>query len=269
MEYLEKQYGIHNTTPVDMYDMELRAKNPAQYQVPGVMGDLISAVGLPPELVPLDDGQLAWYWTTKDYPPPAWGMHLGSPCASVSQGGVLIPPHDDSEGRNTYFFPVIGIQLRTLFFQKIAHGDQVPVQTTKSICGPHSLDDYKAETLTIYSGDLLIQPPGQLHAEYYPNPALAHGGHFFTYGTLHHTYNLRSLEVTQGNSTQAHEHIDETLWRMAVLIPRLPPDRLSGKPELLAFVSTLLHGSSSQNASDTTPDNKVPPDKVTHGLTII
>ncbi|KAG2351851.1 hypothetical protein BDR07DRAFT_1500097 [Suillus spraguei] len=230
--------------------MELRAKNPAQYQVPGVMGDLISAVGLPPELVPLDDGQLAWYWTTKDYPPPAWGMHLGSPCASVSRVG-----HWDTTPDTV--------------FQKIAHGDQVPVQTTKSICGPHSLDDYKAETLTIYSGDLLIQPPGQLHAEYYPNPALAHGGHFFTYGTLHHTYNLRSLEVTQGNSTQAHEHIDETLWRMAVLIPRLPPDRLSGKPELLAFVSTLLHGSSSQNASDTTPDNKVPPDKVTHGLTII
>jgi hypothetical protein len=74
-----------------------------------------------------------------------------------------------------------------------------------------------------------IQPPGQLHAEYNPNTALARGGHFFTYGTLHHTHSSRSLEVTQGNSNQAHKYTDETLWRMAALIPRLPPDQLSGK----------------------------------------
>jgi hypothetical protein len=74
-----------------------------------------------------------------------------------------------------------------------------------------------------------IQPPGQLHAEYNPNPALAHGGHFFTYGTLYRTYSSRSLEVTPGNSSRAPECTDETLWRMAALIPRLPPDKLLGK----------------------------------------
>jgi hypothetical protein len=69
----------------------------------------------------------------------------------VSQGGVLIPPHRDSEGRNTYFFPVIGIQFRTLFFHKITQDGKPPC----SFGGPHDLDDYHAETLTIYPGDLL------------------------------------------------------------------------------------------------------------------
>lgn len=74
-----------------------------------------------------------------------------------------------------------------------------------------------------------MQPPGQLYAEYNPNPALARGGHFFTYGTMHHTHSSRCLEVTEGNTMQNHEYIDETLRRMAALIPRLPPDQLSGK----------------------------------------
>lgn len=74
-----------------------------------------------------------------------------------------------------------------------------------------------------------IQPPGQLHAEYNPNPALAHGGQFFTYGTLYRTYSSRYLQVTPGNNSGAQECTDETLWRMAALIPRLPPDKLLGK----------------------------------------
>lgn len=98
---------------------------------------------------------MAWHRTAKDCPPSGPGMHLGSSCASVSQGGVLIPPHRDSEGRNTYFFPVIGIQLRTLFFRKIACDSRVLFQATKFFCGPHDLDDYDSETVTLYPGDLL------------------------------------------------------------------------------------------------------------------
>jgi hypothetical protein len=68
MEYLEKRYGIHGTMPVDMHgkvldlqyshavnvhpgcpDMALRAKNPAQPYVPGVMSDLISGINNPNE----------------------------------------------------------------------------------------------------------------------------------------------------------------------------------------------------------------------------
>lgn len=82
-------------------------------------------------------------------------MHFGSPCASVSQGGVLIHPHRDSEGRNAYFFPVIGIQLRTLLFRKITSNGKVPLQATTSLSGSHDLDEYDAETVTIYPGDLL------------------------------------------------------------------------------------------------------------------
>ncbi|KAG1808886.1 uncharacterized protein BJ212DRAFT_1302787 [Suillus subaureus] len=239
MEYLEKWYGIHGTMPVDMHDMVLWAKNPAHPHVPGMMSDLILGinnpneqrcvldcpivVGLPLEQVPLDESQMAWHRTTRDCPSAGLGIHLGSPWASVSQGGVLIPPHHDSEGRNTYFFPVTGIQLQTLLFHKITCDGKVPLQATKSLCSSHDLDDYDAETMTIYPGDLLIQPPGQLHAEYNPNPAFAHEGHFFTYGTLHHTLSSRSLEVT----TQTCEYMDETLWRMAALIPQLPPDQLS------------------------------------------
>ncbi|KAG1890735.1 uncharacterized protein F5891DRAFT_1197815 [Suillus fuscotomentosus] len=262
MEYLEKRYGIHATMPVDIHDMELQAKHPAQPHVPGVMRDLILginnqnehryvldcpiAVGLPPELVPLDEGQMAWHRTIKDCPWPwPWpGIHLSTPCASVSQGGVLIPPCHDSKGQNAYFFPVIGIQLRTLLFPKIPHDGKVPFEATKFLCSPHDLDDYDAETVTVYPGDLLIQPPGQLHAEYNPNPVLAHGGHFFTYGTLYHTHSSRSLEVTPGNNSQAQECTDETLWRMAALIPWLPPDKLLGKclhaKPLLALCSMVL-----------------------------
>lgn len=66
MEYLEKQYGIHGTMPVDMYgkvlelqylytintyphglDMELRVKNPAHPYIPGTMNDLILGINNP------------------------------------------------------------------------------------------------------------------------------------------------------------------------------------------------------------------------------
>ncbi|KAG2057202.1 hypothetical protein BDR06DRAFT_969415 [Suillus hirtellus] len=137
MEYLEKHYGIHATMPVDIHDMELQAKHPAQPHVPGVMRDLILginnqnehryvldcpiAVGLPPELVPLDEGQMAWHRTIKDCP-----------------------------------WPVISIQLWTLLFPKIPHDGKVPFEATKFLCSPHDLDNYDAETMTVYPGDLLM-----------------------------------------------------------------------------------------------------------------
>lgn len=98
---------------------------------------------------------MAWHRTTKDCPWPWPGIHLSTPCASVSQGGVLIPPRHDSKGQNAYFFPVIGIQLRTLLFPKIPHDGKVPFEATKILCSPHDLDNYDAETVTVYPGDLL------------------------------------------------------------------------------------------------------------------
>ncbi|KAG2090487.1 uncharacterized protein F5147DRAFT_658154 [Suillus discolor] len=164
MEYLEKWYGIHGTMPVDMHDMELQSKNPTQPYVPGIMSDLISginntneqrcvldcpiAVGLPLELVLLDEGQMAWHRTTKDCPLP--GPNL------------------------------LDMQLRKLLFHKSNNDCKVPLPAAKSLYGPHDLNDYDAETVTIYSEDLL------------------------------------SLEVIQGNTTQTPQYIDETLWRTLV-----------------------------------------------------
>ncbi|KAG1845815.1 hypothetical protein F4604DRAFT_1936726 [Suillus subluteus] len=214
MEYLEKRYGIHGTMPVDMHDMALRAKNPDHPHVPGVMSDLILGINNPNEQRCVLDCPIASPRRGPDgLAPDHQGLSIGrTGYTSWQPVGLGVP------GR------VTGIQLRTLLFHKITRDGKVPLQATKSLRGPHDLDDYDAETVTIYPGDLLIQPPGQLHAEYNPNPAFARGGHFFTYGTLHHTLSSRSLEVT----AQTREYKDETLWRMAALIPRLPPDQLSG-----------------------------------------
>ncbi|KAG1860078.1 hypothetical protein F4604DRAFT_1684456 [Suillus subluteus] len=78
--------------------------------------------------------------------------------------------------------PVIGIQFWMLFFHKIM----------KSLCSPHDMNDYNAETLTLYPGDVLF------------------------------------LEDTQGNNAQAYEYADETVWQMDTFISWLPPDQLSG-----------------------------------------
>ncbi|KAG1785190.1 uncharacterized protein HD556DRAFT_1314454 [Suillus plorans] len=160
MEYLEKRYGIHSTMPVDMHDMVLWKKNPAQPHVPGMMGDLILGINNPNEQ----------------------RCVLDCPIAMRARWPSTGPP-------------IIGIQLRTLLFHKLTHDGRALLQAAKSLRSPCDLDDYDAETVTLYPGDLL----------------------------------LRSLEVTEGNTTQTHEYINDTLWRMAALIPRLPPDQLSGK----------------------------------------
>ncbi|KAG1758483.1 hypothetical protein EV702DRAFT_1053795, partial [Suillus placidus] len=87
-----------------------------------------------------------------------------------------------------------------------------------------------------------IQPSGQLHSVYTPIPSFTRGGHFYSYETLPSTELSRWLDCCEGLllTNQAHEHTEETLWRMTAVIPRLPPNEVPHRIPLLALCHMVL-----------------------------
>lgn len=69
------------------------------------------------------------------------------------------------------------------------------------------------------------------HMVYTPIPSLTLGGHFFLWDALHVTLVSRALDHLNGMlfTNQDHEHTDETLWRMAAMLPRLPQEEIASK----------------------------------------
>ena len=69
------------------------------------------------------------------------------------------------------------------------------------------------------------------HMVYTPIPSLTLGGHFFLWDALHETLVSRALDHLDGMlfTNQDHEHTDETLWRMATMLPRIPQEEIASK----------------------------------------
>jgi hypothetical protein len=64
-----------------------------------------------------------------------------------------------------------------------------------------------------------------MHAVYTPVPSFATGGHFYHYHTMHLTELSRYIDFRKAGflTNQSHGNALETLQRMAVALPRLPP----------------------------------------------
>ncbi|KAG1770829.1 hypothetical protein EV702DRAFT_1202303 [Suillus placidus] len=262
MEYLEKMYRIQSTMRVDMHDMELRAKESSKPHIAGTVGDLIAGIfnpneqrcildcvistGLPQYLSALDDGLMAWHRTLQDCPLKGKFVHpdnfLVNGWGLIHQGGVVTAPHHDSEGQNTFVIGDIGLKIWVWFFYKDSKDRRSLLQASRSLCDKYDFSQFLAESVTVYPGDLIIQPPGQLHSVYTPIPSFTRGGHFYSYETLPSTELSRWLDRCAGLllTNQAHEHTEETLWRMTAVIPRLPPNEVPHRIPLLALCHMVL-----------------------------
>ncbi|KAG1725977.1 hypothetical protein EDB19DRAFT_1833597 [Suillus lakei] len=272
MEYLEKRYRIQSTTRVDMHDMELRAKEFSKPHVAGTVGDLIAGIsnpneqrcildcliytGLPEELTSsvLDDGLMAWHRSIRDCPLEGKFVHpdnfLVNGWGLIHQGGVVTTPHHDSEGQNTFVIGDVGLKIWVWFFYKDPRDRQALLQASTSLCDKYDFSQFVAESVTVYPGDLIIQPPGQLHSVYTPIPSFTRGGHFYSYETLPFTELSRWLDSCAGLllTNQAHEHTEETLWRMTAVIPRLPPNEGSRSTILKKNAPKAIQSSSKDRA---------------------
>ncbi|KAG2097933.1 uncharacterized protein F5147DRAFT_777801 [Suillus discolor] len=262
VEYLEKRYRIQSTMRVDMHDMELRAKEPSKPHVTGTVGDLIAGIfnpneqrcildclihtGLPEELSVLDDGLMAWHRSIRDCPLEGKFVHpdnfLVNGWGLIHQGGVVTTPHHDSEGQNTFVIGDIGLKFWVWFFYKGPKDRQALLHASTSLCDEYDFSQFATESITVHPGDLIIQPPGQLHSVYTPIPSFTRGGHFYAYDTLSFTELSRWLDRQAGLllTNQVHEHTEETLWRMTAIIPRLPPSEVPHRKPLLALCHMVL-----------------------------
>ncbi|KAG1886468.1 hypothetical protein F4604DRAFT_1917266 [Suillus subluteus] len=81
------------------------------------------------------------------------------------------------------------------------------------------------EVITLVPGDMLILPPGIVHAVYAPVPSFTTGGHFYHYSCMHLTELSRFIdaEAATTSTNQGMEHVLETLRRMVIAIPYLSP----------------------------------------------
>ncbi|KAG1830704.1 hypothetical protein DFJ58DRAFT_848392 [Suillus subalutaceus] len=189
---------------------------------------------------------MAWHRSIRDCPLEGKFVHpdnfLVNGWGLIHQGGVVTTPHHDSEGQNTFVIGDIGLKFWVWFFYKDHQDRQALLQASTSLCDKYDFSQFAAESVTVYPGDLIIQPPGQLHSVYTPIPSFTRGGHFYSYETLPFTELSRWLDRCAGLllTNQAHEHTEETLWRMTAVIPRLPPNEVPHRRPLLALCHMVL-----------------------------
>ncbi|KAG6371783.1 hypothetical protein JVT61DRAFT_9138 [Boletus reticuloceps] len=166
--------------------------------------------------------------------------------ALAHQAGVFTYPHQDADGEATYAIVVSGVKLWTLYFScdPTQSRDQL-LQHFNNLCDPDANvhPQLTAETVCLYPGDLLIQPPGQFHSVYTPTAAFTIGGHFYSYECFHLTEIARYFDVTlKGELTnQVHHHSLETLMQMIVGLPHLDRERKLKKNTLLALCLMVIH----------------------------
>ncbi|KAG2335293.1 hypothetical protein BDR05DRAFT_1006978 [Suillus weaverae] len=85
---------------------------------------------------------------------------------------------------------------------------------------------WDAEVITLLDGDLLFQPPGQVHAVYTPKKSFVTGGHLHHFGSLHLTEISRYIDAHKAQflTNQVHDNALETFQRMTIALPRLSPN---------------------------------------------
>ncbi|KAH0836370.1 hypothetical protein J3R83DRAFT_7943 [Lanmaoa asiatica] len=149
--------------------------------------------------------------------------------AMAHQAGIFTFPHHDADGEVTYTVGMSGVKLWTFYF---SHN---PTKSCNNIlkifswlCNHNECQhpNIHAETVYLYPGDLIIQPPSQIHSVYTPVMSFTIGGHFYSYDSIHLTEVAHYFDfMCDGSFTnQIHHHALETLAQMLIGLPRSDPN---------------------------------------------
>ncbi|KAF8549209.1 hypothetical protein OG21DRAFT_1525962 [Imleria badia] len=138
-----------------------------------------------------------------------------------------------------------GIKLWTLYFVTDPTLSREELKDLiDGLCDPdiHNHPHVCAETVYLYPGDLLIQPPAQVHSVYTPTASFSIGGHFYSYDCCHLTEIGRRFDaLLNGRLTnQVHHHAFETIVQMVIGLPRSNPNRSLKTHSIVALCLMVL-----------------------------
>ncbi|KAG2353796.1 hypothetical protein BDR07DRAFT_1495650 [Suillus spraguei] len=240
-------------TKVEVLESFLESiNNPKKIQC--VLDIPLAQTSLPDSLINLDHG-IAHGWSETMYDVPiSSNIHPENftvkGWALVHHAGYLTYPHHDAEGSLTWVRMEVGVKFWVVFRPKDRQNDRKHLQDFALKLGNFTENqawiraNCDAEVITLLPGDILIIPPGQVHAVYTPVASFATGGHFYHYGCMHLTEMSRYLDVVAGDclTNQNLHNALETLRRMMIAIPRLSLRIPLFERSLLALCIMVIQG---------------------------
>lgn len=263
-DFLDKRFTISKHRPVCIHDVMMRSCDHVNTKITGTIGSFFDAMldstriqcildlplaqtSLPERLSNLDHG-LAYGWSQTTHRVPiiskvhpenftvrGWGI--------LHHAGYLSYPHHDAEGTLTWLRMEHGVKFWVVFRPKNNRDDRKHLQefVTRLVDFTNHEEWVRkhcdAEVIVLRPGNIVIMPPGTVHAVYTPVPSFATGGHFYHYMCLHLTELARYIDSEAADSTtnQDLEHALETLRRMMIMVPYLSLPTVLYKRPLLGL----------------------------------
>ncbi|KAG2359130.1 hypothetical protein BDR07DRAFT_1488640 [Suillus spraguei] len=295
LEYLEDR-GMSDLMRVVVHDAEQRTKNFTYPHQNATLEEFVNNIhdpnkiqcildfaygqgGLPSCLSTLDSSIVnGWNQTTVDCPigdrvhPDNFLVHSWS---LLHGPAYWTNPHHDADGGATFIQIETGEKKWGLW--RLIQEDTTTRTNLSSKAleltdlyrnRENILDTWHGEIVTLLPGDMLIQPPGQLHAVYTPVATFATGGHFYNYESMHLTEVSRHIDHKQGKTltNQIHAHSLETFQRMIVNLPRISRRvKLYSRP-LIALCMMVLDGNKYVAAGTEKPKLKTSTTKRAHEI---
>ncbi|OCH83607.1 hypothetical protein OBBRIDRAFT_547796 [Obba rivulosa] len=156
--------------------------------------------------------------------------------ALLHHAGMLTYPHHDADGDGTAVIVLSGAKLWAVINPKpgydcMSRSDVDSLFLSVAEWGsqgmPIDSDKWDIEVIHAVPGDLIIQPPGQLHAVYTPVASVTVGGHFYSYDSMHLTELSRFIDHTHGETltNEVHYHSKDSIMRLVLALPQITPKR--------------------------------------------
>ncbi|KAG2081945.1 uncharacterized protein F5147DRAFT_783481 [Suillus discolor] len=291
-EYLDVQFGISPLRPLCIHDAQKRCHDHVNPTIQGnihsfmksmfdptkiqcILDIPLAQISMPEALRNLDHGLVHGWNQTTNCVPIRSHVHpdnfTAKGWALLHHAGFVTYPHHDAEGTLTWVRMEAGIKFWAIFSLRDGANNRIGLQDLSV-----KLADYArhktwihkncdAEVLTLRPGDMLILPPGVVHAVYTPVPSFSTGGHFYHYSCMHLTELARYIDAEVGESTtnQAMDHALETLRRMVIMLPYLSRRVVLPRRALLSLCLMACKGrqyrAAGSNASSVEDTETAPP----------
>ncbi|KAG1784503.1 uncharacterized protein HD556DRAFT_1451702 [Suillus plorans] len=270
-EYLDVEFGISPLRPVCIHDAQTRCDDHVNPTIHGnihsfmtsmwdntkiqcILDISLAHISMPEALRNLDHGLVhGWNQTTTCVPIRSY-VHPDNfttkGWALLHHAGFLTYPHHDAEGTLTWVRMEAGIKFWVIFSLKSGEKNRIALQDLSVRLADYARHktwihkNCDGEVLTLVPGDLLILPPGVVHAVYTPVPSFSTGGHFYHYSCMHLTEVSRYIDAEVGGSAtnQAMDHALETLRRMVIMLPYLSLRLVLPRRSLLSLCMMACQG---------------------------
>ncbi|KAG6370691.1 hypothetical protein JVT61DRAFT_11072 [Boletus reticuloceps] len=187
-----------------------------------------------------------------------WGL--------LHQTAIITYPHHNAEGPCTWVMPYNGckvwmcIKVKKLLHQKKFASFLAMLANRENLMSSFE-GDVECETIYLYPGNLVIMPPGQMHAIYTPVACFCRGKHFFSYNALHLTEQSQHVDKLKGQYITNKEHRG-TLETMAHMVIALPI--ISRSKVWLSMMGNTLVQQTKQQTSECHTQAKAVATKVLH-----